>query len=47
VYETMMEAAQRHEVAEFRLPAMGPVMHVVAIDVFLVGAAREYAALVP
>jgi hypothetical protein len=43
----MMEAASRDEIAELRLPAFRPVVHVVAVDVFLVSAARQNASFVP
>ena len=46
VHRAVMRAAQRDEIAEPGLAALGPVMDVMAVDVFLVSAAREDAALV-
>jgi hypothetical protein len=46
VDEAMMEAAKRHEIRKFRLSAVSPMFDVVTIDVFLVAAAGEAAALV-
>ena len=47
MHQTMMEAAERDEIRELRLASVGPVLHVMAIDVALERAAGETAALVP
>ena len=46
VHQPMVEAAERDEVRELRLASMRPMLHVMAIDVALEGAAGETAALV-
>ena len=47
VHCAVVEAAQRHEVREFRGAAVGPVLQVMAVHVALVGATREHAPTVP
>ena len=46
VHQAVVQAAQGHEVGEFGLPAVGPVLDVMRIDIALVGAAGEAAAAV-
>ena len=43
----MMKAAERDEVGELRLPAMGPMLHMVAIDIAFEAATWEATTLVP
>ena len=46
MHQAMMEAAQGDEVGEFGLAPMGPVLHVMAVDVTLKAATGEAAAFV-
>ncbi len=47
VHQPVVEPAERDQVREFRLAAVGPVLHVVTVDVTLEGTAREATPLVP
>jgi hypothetical protein len=46
MHEPVMKAAERDEVRELRLAAVGPLLHVVAVHVSLEAATRETAAIV-
>ncbi len=46
MHRAVMEAAQRDEVGQLRRTTLGPMLDVVAVDVALVGAAREHTATI-
>jgi len=46
VHRPVMRTAQRHEIRQLGLAALGPVLDVVPVDVALVRAAGEHTALV-